>query len=156
MSKLTPQYIAGLFDGEGWISLRPQSQKRYLSSITIHIGIGMTNSIILKFHKKFGGYLNISPETEKHKKCYKWSLGTKKQIKKFLTIIYPYLIVKKEQAKIMLKFIDLKTVSRRKRNSYLVYRALKYINKIRYLNGRVKRNPISVKYGNKKYQLIGL
>lgn len=144
---LNKKYIAGLFDGEGWISLRPQSKNRYLSSITIQVGMGITHPIVKRLHDKFGGCFYIQKGTKKHKPCYRWTLANKPDIKRFLTIIYPYLIIKKEQAKIMLKFITLKTVSGRVRQPYLVKRALKYINKIRVLNGKVKRNYLSVDYG---------
>ena len=146
---LNKQYLAGLFDGEGWISLRPQSTKRYLSSITIQVGICNTHPIVKKLYDNFGGFLTSRKENLQHKKCYRWSLGKKKDIKNFLELIYPYLIIKKEQAKIMLKFIGLKTVSGRRRNPYLIKRALKYINKIRILNGRVKRKDVNVNYGIK-------
>ena len=143
---LNKSYIAGLFDGEGSISIRPQSKKRYLSSVNISVGIGMCNPIVKKLYKKFGGYVYIIPAQDNHRKIYKWYLINKKDIHKFLTFIYSNLIIKKEQAKIMLKFIRLKTVSGRKRNSYLIKRAFKYINKIRKLNGRVKRKDINFRY----------
>lgn len=147
MSRLSKSYIAGLFDGEGSISIRPQSVKRYLSSVNIQVGIGMCNPIVEKLYKRFGGSIRIIPEKGTHQQIYKWYLINKKDIRKFLTFIYSDLIIKKPQAKIMLKFIDLKTVSGVRRNPYLIKRAFKYINKIRALNGRVKRREIHLTDG---------
>ncbi len=137
--KLPKRYLAGLFDGEGWISIRPQSSKRKLSSIHIQVGMGMTHKILKIIYKQFGGSLGIEEETKKHKKVYRWSLQSKQQIKNFLMLIYPYLIIKQKQAQIMLNFIDMKIVSGRQRTPCEVKVAKKYINKIRKLNGRVKR-----------------
>lgn len=147
---LNKEYIAGLFDGDGWISIRPQSNKRYLSSITLQVGIVNTHPLINKFAKKFGGKVYITPAITNHKKIYRWILTKKKDINNFLVYIFSSLIIRKEAAKTMIKFVNLKTVSGKRRNNYLIIRALKYINKIRKLNGNVKRKDVSLYYGDKK------
>ncbi len=142
MSNLHSAYLAGLFDGEGFISIRPQCSTRKLSSVTTQVGIGMTDRYIEKLYKRFGGSFTIEPAKDNHKEVYRWTLSRKADMKKFLEYIYPYLNIKKKQTRIMLNFIKIKTVSGRERTPTDIKLAKKYIEKIRKLNGKVKRMDI--------------
>jgi uncharacterized protein YoaH (UPF0181 family) len=56
----------------------------------------------------FGGQIYLSKkETDKTKEAWMWRLTKQKDIELFLLSILPYLIIKKEQAKVLLKFVRL-------------------------------------------------
>jgi len=92
---ITPQYIAGFFDGEGCIT---RKDKKHCS---IAICVTQTNFEVLDEIKRFFGFGNIR-EIKKRKLHWKeaWSYDVQDQfqIKQFLVVIEPYLLVKKEKA----------------------------------------------------------
>ena len=79
---------------------------------------------------KFGGNVYLSKkETEKTKAAYMWRILKKKDIEILLLAVLPYLVVKREQAKILLEFVRLP----REANNEL--RAV-YFQQLRVLNAR--------------------
>lgn len=106
---VTLEYIAGFFDGEGFISIqkasnRTHSGSRYwlIASVT-NIHQGVLNEI----QKVIGGkVLFYKNNYTKHNGCgfhYKITLYSK-QAYDFLQSILPYLIVKQEQAKVAMRY----------------------------------------------------
>jgi len=95
------EYIAGLFDGEGCIML---SQFRGNSYIQLRVNVNLTNETIPTIlHECFGGSLMIVPPKGNNKQQWMWrAIG--KYAGEFLRLIYPYLIIKKEQAELGIKF----------------------------------------------------
>ncbi len=58
----TPKYIAGLFDGEGYIRIFKKSKKNHVGYY-ISAGIGMCHRPTIEaFHEKFGGSLDRQRE----------------------------------------------------------------------------------------------
>ena len=107
MEKLSYEYLAGLFDGEGCI--RIQKNKWSISCInpvySLRLTINMTDKTVINtIHSMFGGCLNVSKRPNpKHHTMYNWIIGSKMSYK-FLQKIEPFCIVKKEQIKIALQF----------------------------------------------------
>lgn len=104
--EFSPQYLAGLFDGEGWVSLRGQKNKK---SHSIQCGIGMSDTVIIAIAKFLGvGYRLQKSKKSNNKDMYHLVLAKKETISSFLNLIIPYLIVKKRQAEIMLDYLNSK------------------------------------------------
>lgn len=110
-------YLAGLVDGEGNISIwRVQarahdfevSNKTY-GSFNMRLHISNTSIILMKWLiSNFGGVYHLKREaTDKHKAAYEWRPKGENNTKKLLLGILPYLVIKKEQAAIALKYIEL-------------------------------------------------
>lgn len=90
-------WIAGFFDGEGFIHLSTRGQ--------IQVGIANSDLKALSFIKKtFGG--GITTKKQKvNKKLYMWRVYGQKALK-FLKSIFPYSIVKKEQIKYAIEYLE--------------------------------------------------
>jgi len=103
---LIKSYIAGLFDGEGSITilrLKSNEKCRRVSSIhNLNIRIANTNKEVLEMVKElFGGGLHISNRT--HRICYSWT-ASGNIAWNFLKHIIPFLRIKKQQAQLGIDF----------------------------------------------------
>jgi len=106
-------YIAGLIDGEGYVGLVKQIEKRR-SRISVYyepkVCIAMCDKVGIDFiANKFS--CNIwYKEMQNERWRNQWHLRIKgrKRLKEFLLAIYPYLHVKRRQAELMLEFINLR------------------------------------------------
>lgn len=97
-------YIAGLFDGEGYITIqKPHSGSR---SHVLEIGICNTNKEIIDFvHNVLKvGHVDIKTySNEKWRPLYRW-IANSRQALKVLEKILPFLKVKKKQAELAIEF----------------------------------------------------
>ena len=107
---MTPEYAAGLFDGEGMIRIarweKPDSiHVRY----ALYVSIGMTHRpIIEQWQAEFGGkmYMNRHDlRNKKHRIQYLWSVGSRIAAN-CLRELLPYLIVKRTEAQIGIALQD--------------------------------------------------
>ena len=93
-------------DGEGsfTVSYSPR-WKAFIGDI----GFAMTKpEIVNLFHQLYGGHISHSvPKNPKHAEVYRWRIHSIEKRKKFILAILPYLILKREQALLFLKFVDL-------------------------------------------------
>lgn len=95
-------YIAGLFDGEGCIYGRVGHFLRFAVSIT------NTNEKVLQEVKTFLGYGKIRRRYDGHPKhlpIYTWIIHHRVDVDKFLNLLLPHLIVKREEAEQLLREI---------------------------------------------------
>lgn len=97
MSKEDLAYIAGLFDGEGCISIDGE--------LKLRVCIMNTNSDIIYWVKEiFGGHTYLKPKNQaQNKDNYEWKVTGNKAVKVIRTL-FPYLRIKKEEAIIALRF----------------------------------------------------
>jgi hypothetical protein len=107
--QLDLRYIAGLFDGEGCISLhvnRSGVPERYAKPRDV-IQVSITNTFreVLDILKTQFGYGCVhktnNPKNPKHKQCYSWTM-TANKAKTFLREIEPFLIIKGAKARMVL------------------------------------------------------
>ncbi len=103
-------YFAGLFDGEGSISLHRKTAGNY----AIHFTLGNTDKGIIDWIlRNFGGRVSLSVKKGKvmnggfcaNKDEYTWELDII-SLKKFLPELIPYLKIKKNQAIVMADYIN--------------------------------------------------
>lgn len=107
-------YLAGLIDGEGcfsawryWnasrIDCKPYWQYSCRANIT------NTNLQLMKWLVEHfgGGFLCKREATEQHKASYEWRPKGKANLKQLLLSVLPYLVIKREQAILLLEWVDL-------------------------------------------------
>ena len=137
-------YLAGIIDGEGTIRIgatKPNSKNphwniRYYAAISV----GMSEKkVIEKFEQTFGTNTNIYIEcVPNRKKIYRWGTSGTQNMIDIITKLLPYLIAKKEQAKLVLKFCENKKVDGFRRNKGLpkkeLHRREDFYWKVRKLN----------------------
>ena len=93
-------YTAGLIDADGCITTCPPYNFR--------ITLSNTNKDILTWLKSiFGGNINnqFLPKNPNHNPAWKWVISYKKGVLKFLEMSYPYLKIKKKQAKVVINHL---------------------------------------------------
>ena len=110
-------YIAGILDGEGSIMIMRQASKSFMEqrakSGCFHphyapcIRIGMLERKPLDLIVKTINIGEVYEEKSYHRKrtMHRWMVRRKEDIIKFLTLIMPYILVKKKQAILCLKFM---------------------------------------------------
>ena len=106
-------WLAGFFDGEGWISLGYQFHKKQDKHYwVLQIGISNTHAPTMKRVMEIAGEYGTALYPHHRKKpdgsgsryrraAWKWSIAAKKA-ELFLARLEPYLVTKKEQAEIAL------------------------------------------------------
>ena len=112
--RLTNEYIAGLFDGEGNVNIYRHEydaprKAGYELSIAIH---NTHKGIVERLHGEWGGYLQARiRKTDKWKTGYAWKLSSNEAIA-LLEKIIPFLVIKREQAEVAIEFQKLKQKKR--------------------------------------------
>ena len=100
-------YIAGIIDGEGCIYMRKTIEKNQKNfHYTIALTVNNTNYDVIKFLKEKckGGYIQIHKSVNPcHKTQWKWEIKNQ-MASNLLEMIYPFLIIKKKQANLVIKF----------------------------------------------------
>ncbi len=140
MNKLKIAYFAGLFDGEGSISIVHQrSPRKDNPEHRIHrlyAGIAMTDkSAIQEFYKAFNksGCFDERPTNSKNAKTLYRVITFGRQALFVLETLYPFLITKKDRAKIGIEFQ--KKLMKIGHNSFADRKwQNEYCDKIRFLN----------------------
>jgi hypothetical protein len=127
--QITPQYVAGLWDGEGTITITFAKvvRKKYFKYASF---VGMSNTDIRLIDVvrqycdslKCGTYIRVNNVKGNRKVQYSIQLTTLESRLRFLESVYPYLISKKEQCEIAMRFLESR-ISKNKvrRNKYGQY-----------------------------------
>jgi len=111
MKKTDLAYMAGIMDGEGYISLAKRNSHRSKSGICYDIQIGVTNTNkwlleIFRFafsgsiSKKKKGYDKSLPSSQD---CFNWQTGNQQALIAIKSLL-PYLRLKRPQAELAIKF----------------------------------------------------
>lgn len=99
-------YAAGLFDGEGCVTIRKDTRvsKRGGSiSYQLICILGMSHKPTIDFLQFcYGGSVTVR-DKGKHKTCYQWTVASEKALV-FLYQIYPHSITKKNEIQIAIDF----------------------------------------------------
>jgi len=101
-------YLAGIVDGEGTITIfNHQQYKRKTKQYKPCISIANTDeNLMIYISKNYSEkYHVLRYEGEKNKTCYVWMIRSLDNIQNILDRIMPYLIIKKQHAKILYKYI---------------------------------------------------
>lgn len=100
-------YVAGLFDGEGYITINKYHHPKGTHiRYQLFVGIGMTDKPVIEaIAEQFGGMFTSykSPKKPTHRRVFEWRVSSKSAVP-FLKAVLPWLIVKKDRANLVLKF----------------------------------------------------
>jgi len=97
------EYFAGLFDGEGCISLQKLKSER-LPVFALRIFVGNTClEVLQEFQKIWGGL--IREHSKARKITFIWYVPFEKQLQ-FLIALFPHLIVKRKEAETAIDFLE--------------------------------------------------
>lgn len=135
-SKTKCSYLGGLVDGEGNICIwrtearahdYKTSGKTY-SSFNLRLHIANTSVTLMKWLvSNFGGVYHMKREaTERHAAAYEWRPKGEGNTKRVLLAILPYLVIKREQAILALKYIELPQQSPKEREA--IYQRMRQLN----------------------------
>jgi LAGLIDADG endonuclease len=109
---MTPEYLAGLFDGEGCIDVQRMYPKTGRNRLYVRPRVRMCMSDNVRFlmqmlRDRFGGHL-CGRKAGKRNQQNSWSLEwlSGDDIRRLLNLILPHLILKAEQAKLVLWWLD--------------------------------------------------
>jgi len=102
-------YVAGILDGEGSICLYMIKNKQNYQHSALQIVIYGTSLRLMKFLvHSFGGKYYVRSKTNLSKKVqYCWHPSGRKNRELFLLGVLPYLVIKREQAKIALAYLSI-------------------------------------------------
>lgn len=105
---VNPYYVAGLFDGEGYIYIFKKVRRQHIG---YYLSVGVTmchRPTVEMFHQSFGGHLNHNRadlRSSANRCQFMW--GANNQLAAtFLRYIEPYLIIKKAEAKVGIALQD--------------------------------------------------
>jgi hypothetical protein len=108
--KLNPEYMAGLIDGDGSITVRRETQGRssgYNGTVMLTIDL-CEPSVILLLYTTFGGtYEEKAARKENDRKQHRWTMSGPRGVQMTERIL-PHLILKKKRAEHALKFWEMK------------------------------------------------
>ena len=102
-------YLAGFLDGDGsiYVRLKPNEDYRYGFQIAPYIVFFQSNKGREKF-EKLCSVMGIGYIRERNDGILEYVINRQAEIQTFLKAIYPYLVLKREQAKLMLKILEKK------------------------------------------------
>ena len=108
MTKLPDKrYIAGLMDGEGSFGIYNFSSRGVRWAPVVKIGMTDGFEIIRSLQKEFGGTLFLRKyDNPKYKSNLMWTLRSREKIRRFIKLVQPYLIIKKKQTELILRYYD--------------------------------------------------
>lgn len=106
-------YLAGIIDGEGTIRIGKMkvSYNRLTPAYYGSISCGMTELPALRMLSSvFGGKIRVERAAVRYKPMYRWGTCGSDGVARMLRQLYPYLLVKKKQAAVVLDFCMNKTI----------------------------------------------
>jgi hypothetical protein len=122
-------YAAGLFDGEGFVSLcrtgyKPQNENFVAGQYRLAVSVSMCDSeAVLWLHKTFGGRLQkVKAQKKEWRDAFRWTVETDSAIS-FLQEVGSWLKVKKHQVALTFKFREIVKQARYKIDPQLAERA---------------------------------
>lgn len=103
-------YLAGLFDGEGHISIYTHTDKAlargWIHTPVIKLGLTKGQEIVREYQVRFGGTFYLRKYQNNHADLLIWTLRGRDNITKFLDEIGTHLILKREQADIVREYYE--------------------------------------------------
>lgn len=144
MNKIYLAYLAGIFDGEGTITITKTWRKDTVDHWpTVQItwtNITKQAELSEELKKRFGGYLKYyRPKQGKGKEIVFWRLQSRKSVR-FIKLLLPYLRVKKRHAEVIIRYSKLQGDNRKRGARWEAPKNLKekekLLKEIRNLNKR--------------------
>ena len=103
-------YLAGIFDGEGYISPRRATQ-RGVVRMTYYLGIANTSTDLMEWLGRIGGNV-YSCRLRTERQVYEWRICRQIDVLMFLRAIQPYLRIKRDKANRTIAHLEARIASR--------------------------------------------
>ena len=135
--------MAGFFDGEGYVGILKRKRKNWNFEYFIQISIGQMDGAVMDWVvENFGGHLHLV----KRDGSYYW-IASNKEAYRILKLITPFLIYKKLQAELAIKFYENRDLKRpipkeeleRRETIYTELKRLKHIFTKSIVSSNVRR-----------------
>lgn len=143
---LSPEYVAGFFDGEGVVSITfskvrawKRDPSRSVLAFVLRVGVCNTNRSILEaLRTQYGGDINSNATKRKphHKVVWAWKISGVRKQREFLCDILPYAVVKAAQIGIGLEYLDTCVLPGQRLQPEAWDTRIKLIARLRALNQR--------------------
>jgi len=137
ISSLQKAYFAGFLDGDGsiYVQIKPNTSYRYGFQIAPYIVLYQSRKGQDKF-EKLCDILDLGYLRKRNDGICEYIIGRIDEIKIFLAMIEPYVILKTEQIKLMKEILDLKQKIKSKND---FRRLMKLVDRFREFNYSKKR-----------------
>ena len=99
-------YVAGILDGEGWIGISKRSKTM---TLTPAVEVSMSDIKCISLLHNVTGLGTISIKTNRgwsSNTMYYWCIRGRLEIYWLLKAVHPFLVTKREQADIMIEFLE--------------------------------------------------
>lgn len=113
MKRHSWKYLAGLFDGEGCIDVQETKNKSYPGRLYVRprVRLGMSIGalpLLTELQANFGGHMSKirASKNENWQQSVSWEVLAAEDINWFLGNMVPHLVLKREQAKLALWWLD--------------------------------------------------
>lgn len=141
---MTLDYIAGLFDGEGWFHINKGKRGDTTTGFAYQVHAALVvkhKPVINELQQQFGGSVSSTMPTEKHAAYHRWT-AVGNGVAQFVEQMIPRLIIKKEQAILAQTFQRHKGLNKNRPNSEerwteqeIMYQRMKSLNERGPKNG---------------------
>ena len=137
LSSTQKAYLAGFLDGDGSIYVRakPNETYRYGFQIAPYIVLFQSKKDEDKI-KKVCNLIDLGYIRDRKDGILEYTIGKEEAIRSFLKMVTPYLILKEEQAKLILEILDTKKKVESKNGFFAL---MKLVDRFRKLNYSKKR-----------------
>ena len=137
ISSTQKAYLAGFLDGDGsiYVRLKPNDTYRYGFQVAPYIVLFQSQKERQNF-ERICHLVDLGYIRERKDGILEYTIGREEAIRSFLSLVSPYLILKKEQSKLMIKILDTK---KEVENSKDFSALMKLINRFQELNYSKKR-----------------
>ena len=133
-------YLAGFLDGDGsiYVQLKPNQTYRFKFQIAAYIVLYQSQKARHLF-AKLCSMIELGYLRERKDGILEYIIGRTDAIRKFLTIVFPYILLKKEQAILMNKILDMKENIRDEKDFAEVAKLIDRFRELNYSKKRKKR-----------------
>lgn len=101
LARITPEWLAGFFDGEGCVHAWVSKESRAYAGIVLSQN---DVNILALIMTKFGGIGSL--QNQKHNGAYEWRCNGRTALP-FLQCIRPHVVIKRRQVELAIRIIDL-------------------------------------------------
>ena len=140
ISSTQKAYLAGFLDGDGsiYVRLKPNSTYRYGFQIAPYIVLFQSQKDQVNF-EKICAFINLGYLRERKDGILEYIINRKESIHRFLHMTEPYVILKKEQMKLMKKILTAKEKVAHKKDFEKLMELVDRFRELNYSKKRKKR-----------------
>lgn len=123
-------YLAGIIDGEGCLTIGAGNKGNVINYNSVVMVTSTSEKLVKWLQHNFGGnYYQSGRDVPNCKPAFIWRFLRKADIEKLLLAILPYLIIKREQAILLLEFVRLPRLLQDSALRTSMYQKMKVLNK---------------------------